>query len=176
MAVTITRGTTDPKLDEFVSALEKFQADHPSAEIGLYRHGPGIIVSVDHGGKSAITVERIVQSAVRIETRHGEFGGECVAGPTYHHDLAIRLQSHSLAVIITTAKVRDSDASIAEARIQIPRLSKHMAGCHTQREQEGDWFERIHGSYVLCGSNCTNVCRHCYKTILDATATNHPLG
>lgn len=39
MAVTITRGTTDPKLDEFVSALEKFQADHPSAEIGLYRHG-----------------------------------------------------------------------------------------------------------------------------------------
>ena len=39
MAVTITRGTTDPKLDEFVSALEKFQADHPSTEIGLYRHG-----------------------------------------------------------------------------------------------------------------------------------------
>ena len=39
MAVTIARGAADSQLDEFVSALEKFQADHPNAEISLYRHG-----------------------------------------------------------------------------------------------------------------------------------------
>lgn len=39
MPVTIARGTTDPRLDEFVAALEKFQADYPDAEISLYRHG-----------------------------------------------------------------------------------------------------------------------------------------
>ena len=39
MAVKITRGTSDPKLAEFVGALENYQNDHPQAEIDLYRHG-----------------------------------------------------------------------------------------------------------------------------------------
>ena len=40
MTVTITKGATDPRLDEFVGALNKYLADHPGAEISLYRHGP----------------------------------------------------------------------------------------------------------------------------------------
>jgi hypothetical protein len=43
MAIKITRGTSDPGLDQFIAALEKFQADHPDADISVYRYGKYLV-------------------------------------------------------------------------------------------------------------------------------------
>lgn len=37
MAITISRGTSDETIDQIVSALEKYQADHQKSQIALYR-------------------------------------------------------------------------------------------------------------------------------------------
>src|SRR5689334_13282068 len=56
MSVNITRGGLDRGLEQFVSALEKFQSDHPNADISLYRHGKYSvrirIVDQEFAGKS----------------------------------------------------------------------------------------------------------------------------
>jgi hypothetical protein len=40
MAIAIPRGTSDPVIDQMVSALTAYQADHPQAHIDLYRRNP----------------------------------------------------------------------------------------------------------------------------------------
>lgn len=40
MAITIPRGQSDTIIDQIIAALTRYEADHPSAEIAVYRHNP----------------------------------------------------------------------------------------------------------------------------------------
>lgn len=40
MAIRVPRGKSDEKLERIIEALDRYQADHPQAEIELYRRNP----------------------------------------------------------------------------------------------------------------------------------------
>jgi hypothetical protein len=40
MPINISRGASDPVIDEIIEALKRYEADHPGSQIDLYRQDP----------------------------------------------------------------------------------------------------------------------------------------